>query len=139
MLAGAPTLPVATKVTAAPGNAAVVAVSRFSPTVPPSVQLPTVAVPEASVVAVAPVSDPPPSVTAKVTVTPGTPAPVDVATFTLGFVSTAEPAMAPTVVAVTAVRALGTGASGPDGESDEQATRSALASASVRERLCILV
>jgi hypothetical protein len=44
------------------------AVSVFVPGVLPSLQLPTVATPEASVVAVPPVTLPPPEATAKVTV-----------------------------------------------------------------------
>src|SRR5579863_2329930 len=47
----------------------------FEPTVLPTVQDPTVAVPVASVVAVAPVTLPPPLVTEKVTVTPDITAP----------------------------------------------------------------
>jgi hypothetical protein len=47
-----------------------VAVSVFAPAVGPRVQEPTVAMPWAFVVAVAPVTLPPPDATAKVTVTP---------------------------------------------------------------------
>ena len=49
---------------------ATVAVSVFVPAEFPSRQLPTVAIPDASVVCVGPVIDPPPVATAKVTVTP---------------------------------------------------------------------
>jgi hypothetical protein len=62
--------PVAAKVTV--GRALAVAVSVFVPGVAPSVQFPTVAMPLAFVIAVAPVTDPPPEATANVALTPAT-------------------------------------------------------------------
>ena len=60
------------KVTGEPVRPALVAVRVLAPAVVPSVQLPTVAMPAALVVAEAPVTEPPPEATAKVTVTPAT-------------------------------------------------------------------
>lgn len=60
------------------------AVSVFCPAVEPSVQLPTVAIPEPSVVAVAPVIVPPPVPTANVTATPDTTFPTESLTSTDG-------------------------------------------------------
>ena len=71
-----------------------VAVSVLAPAVVPSVQLPTVAMPEALVVAEAPVTEPPPAVAAKVTVTPGQTLLRESLTITLGAVATAVPTVA---------------------------------------------
>src|SRR5512145_23239 len=65
-------VPVAVKVTGLPASVPDVAVSVWGPAVVPSVQPPTVAMPAAFVVWVAPVTEPPPDVTANVTVTPPT-------------------------------------------------------------------
>src|SRR5438309_188823 len=65
----APAVPVAWKVTL---NEPAVAVSVFAPAVVPSFQVPTVATPAASVVALVPVAEPPPEATAKVTAAFGT-------------------------------------------------------------------
>ena len=72
----------------------IVAVSVFAPAVVPSVQLPTVAIPDAFVVATAPVSSPPPDATANVTDTPSTGLSFASRTSTLGAVATAAPATA---------------------------------------------
>ena len=64
------------------------------PGVAPRVQLPTVAIPAESVTAVAPVMEPPPEATAKVTTTPGTGLHSGHVTFTLGGVLTAVPTVA---------------------------------------------
>ena len=85
----APAVPVALKVSGEPVRPALVAVSVFAPAVVPRVQLPTVAMPEAFVVAEPPVSDPPPAATAKVTLTPATGLPCASVTRTLGAVATA--------------------------------------------------
>jgi len=66
------TVPVALKVTGEPLSEPLVAVRVLELAVVPRVQLPTVAMPEASVVASVPVTEPPPEVTAKVTGTPET-------------------------------------------------------------------
>jgi len=68
----APTTPVAVKVTGLPVRLPDVAVSVLAPAVAPSFQLPTAAMPLASVVALPPVSEPPPEPRAKVTETPAT-------------------------------------------------------------------
>ena len=57
-------MPVAVKITGDPVSPAAVAVSVLLPTTVPKVQLPTVAVPNESEMAVAPVIDPPPLATA---------------------------------------------------------------------------
>ena len=66
----------------------------FVPAVVPSVQLPTVAIPEAFVVCVPPVRLPPPVATAKVTETTGTGLLFASRTITDGGVATAVPAVA---------------------------------------------
>ena len=86
-------VPVAVKVTGEPVNVPFVAVSVFDPAVVPSVQLPTVAIPFALVVAVSPVTEPPPEATANVTFTPLT-ATVPFITITLGNMVTAVPTVA---------------------------------------------
>ena len=89
-----PATPDALKVTGEPVSPAAEAVTVFAQAVVQSVQLPTVAMPVALVRAVAPVSDPPPPVTAKVTGTPATGWFQASVTSTLGAVATAAPAMA---------------------------------------------
>src|SRR6266550_7378490 len=69
-----------------------VAVSVFAPAFVPSVQLPTVATPDALVVALAPVIVPPPLATAKVIANPGTPFPNASDTLTAGRTGTGLPA-----------------------------------------------
>ena len=64
------------------------AVSVFVPGEAPSIQLPTVAMPDVFVVCVAPVIVPPPDATAKVTLAPETGAPELDVTFTLGSADT---------------------------------------------------
>ena len=90
----APAAPVAVKVTGEPVSPGLVAVRVLAPAVVPSVQLPTVAMPEALVVAAAPVTEPPPEATAKVTATPETGLLLASVTSTLGAVATAVPAVA---------------------------------------------
>ncbi len=90
-LVAAPAKPVAENVLVRPLQ---VAVSVLAPAVVPRVQLPTVAMPEALVVAEAPVTEPPPAVAAKVTVTPGQTLLCESLTITLGAVATAEPTVA---------------------------------------------
>src|SRR5450759_2190945 len=65
-----PTAPVAVNVTGLPASPALVAVRVLAPTAGPNVQLPTVAIPLAFVVALKAVAEPPPEATAKVTLTP---------------------------------------------------------------------
>jgi len=67
-----PAVPVALKVRGEPVRLPLVAVRVLEPAVVPRVQLPTVAMPEALVVAEPPVSEPPPEPIAKVTPTPAT-------------------------------------------------------------------
>src|SRR2546430_14502844 len=94
MLPALPAVPVAMKVTGLPVSPAAAAVSVFAPTVVLRVQLPTVAMPPASVVWLAPVMLPFPGVTAKVTATPGTGLPLASFTITEGAICTAVPAVA---------------------------------------------
>jgi hypothetical protein len=82
------------KVTGEPVAPVTVAVIVFVPTVAPRVQDPTVAMPEAFVVADRPVPEPPPEAIAKVTVAPGTRLPPESVRTTDGAVATAEPAVA---------------------------------------------
>src|SRR5207302_1321892 len=72
IVAAAPAVPVAVKVTGLPESVPDVAVSVLLPAVVPSVQLPTVAIPLASLIWVAPVTLPLPGPGAKVTDTPET-------------------------------------------------------------------
>jgi len=90
----APAVPVAVKLTGEPARPALVAESRLLPAAVPRVQLPTVAMPLALVVAPSPVALPPPKVTAKVTPTPLTALPLTSVTFTLGATATLLPAVA---------------------------------------------
>ena len=83
-----PAVPVAVNVASGPATPVIVAVSVLLPGVAPSVQLPIVAVPVASVVAVAPVMLPLPGATANVTPTPFTGLPNWSVTTTLGAVVT---------------------------------------------------
>src|SRR4051812_6172629 len=103
MMAGTPAVPVAVNVAL---REPAVAVSVFTPTVVPSVQLPAVAIPLAFVVAVSPVTDPAPVATANVTPTPATGLPFASLPSTAGLVATAVPTVAdcasPAVLAITA-------------------------------------
>ena len=90
----APTVPVAVNVTGEPDSVPLVAVIVLEPTVVPSVQLPTAAMPLAFVVADKSVPEPPPVATANVTETPETAFPFTSLTMTLGAVPTADPAVA---------------------------------------------
>jgi hypothetical protein len=90
----APGVPVAVNVTGEPESPADVADKVFWPGTGPSVQLPTVAMPEPLVFWLAPVIDPPPPVTANVTATPETAPPCASVTFTAGATGTALPAVA---------------------------------------------
>jgi hypothetical protein len=88
-------VPVAVNVTGEPVSDSVVAVSVFDPAVVPRVQLPMVAIPFTLVVAVPPVTVPPPDDATKVTITPLTGVlSVAFLTMTLGGVATAVPAVA---------------------------------------------
>jgi hypothetical protein len=89
-----PAVPVAVKVSGDPVSPLLVAVSVLPPTIDPSVQLPTVAMPLALVVALPPVMLPPPVATANVTVTPETGLSNASRTRTLGAVVTAVPTVA---------------------------------------------
>src|SRR5436309_1084262 len=82
--AGAPATLVAVNVLA--GNAPAVAVTVFAPTTLPSIQLPALATPSASLVSLVAPRAPPP-VAAKSTMTPATPLPNWSATFTPGAVT----------------------------------------------------
>ena len=86
-------MPVAVKTIGEPVRPPLVAVSVLAPAVVSRVQLPTAAMPEALVVAEAPVTEPPPAAGAKVTATPATGAPSASVTRTLGALVTAVPAV----------------------------------------------
>src|SRR5947208_12087088 len=90
MLPALPAVPVAMKVTGLPVSPDAAAVSVFAPTVVLRVQLPTVAMPPASVVWLAPVMLPFPGVTAKVTATPDTGLPLASLTITDGGIGRSE-------------------------------------------------
>jgi len=92
IVAAAPAVPVAVKVTGLPESVPDVAVSVLLPAVVPSVQLPTVAIPLASLIWVAPVTLPLPGPGAKVTDTPETGLPNASVTSTDGAIKTALPA-----------------------------------------------
>ncbi len=94
--AGVPAVPVAVNVTGLPliPEPAAAAVRAFGPAVVGSVQLPTVAIPPASVVWFAPVMAPFPDATANVTATPATGLPLPSRTITEGGERTAVPAVA---------------------------------------------
>jgi len=92
IVAAAPAVPVAANVTGLPDSEPEVAVSVLLPAVVPRVQLPTAAIPLASVVWVAPVTLPPPEPGAKVTDTPETGLPNGSVTITDGGTGTALPA-----------------------------------------------
>jgi hypothetical protein len=109
-LVAAPATPVAVIVTGEPVRPGPVAVRLLAPAVVPKVQPPTVAMPVALVIADAPVIEPLPEATAKVTVTPGTALLCESLTRTLGAVATALPAVA--VCALPAYRAIWVGAPG---------------------------
>ena len=94
ILLAAPAVPVAVKVIGEPVNEPLVAVIVFDPAVVPRVQLPTVAIPLAFVVAFNIVPEPPPVATAKVTDTPDTGLFDASLTITLGAVLTAVPTVA---------------------------------------------
>ena len=79
------------KVTGEPASPAAAAVIVFAPAVAPNVQLPTDAMPDALVVGLAPLIEPPPLATANVTLTPLTPLPSASMTFTEGGVVTTAP------------------------------------------------
>jgi hypothetical protein len=94
------------------GREATVAVTVFEPSAVPSVQLVTVAMPEASVTRVPPVIEPPPLVTANVTVTPANGDPLSSRTMTDGLSCTVVPVEPVSVVAEFALTVAGRG--GPD-------------------------
>ena len=85
---------------------AAVAVSVFTPTLGPSIQLPTAAIPLVLVSWLAPVMLPPPEATVNVTATFGTGLPLASVTSTAGWVGTALPApvdwLSPAVTAIAA-------------------------------------
>jgi hypothetical protein len=87
---------VAVKVTGFPltSDAAMPAVSVLAPTVGPRFQRPTLALPSTPVTGLAPVIEPPPDVTVKVTSTPASGVPPASRTTTVGAVATAVPAVA---------------------------------------------
>src|SRR5258706_6599435 len=93
----APATPVAVKAIGLPPRPVDVAVKELAPAVAPSVQLPSIAIPEELVATVAPVGDeiePPPPVTANVTLTPETGFRFASRTRTEGAVPTLWPAVA---------------------------------------------
>ena len=94
IVAAAPAVPVAVKVTGLPVSDPDVAVRVLLPAVALSVQLPTVATPLAFVVWLPPVTVPFPGATAKVTATPPTAFPFASLTITDGGEATAVPAPA---------------------------------------------
>src|SRR2546423_11250369 len=93
MFAATPTAPVAVNVAGVPTPVAV-ADSVLLPAAGPSVQLPTVAIPDAFVVFEVPVAEPPPLSTANATPTPETTLLHWAVTTTLGSTATACPAVA---------------------------------------------
>jgi hypothetical protein len=97
--------PVAVAVNVTEFNPADVQVTVFVPAVGPNVQPPSVAIPLAPVVWLAPVIDPPPVTLPQVTATPGTPAPVPSIAITQTGPFTAVPAVAlwPSPVAIASV------------------------------------
>ena len=90
----APTVPVAVNVTGEPARLPLVAVIVLDPTDAPRVQLPTVAMPLAFVVADKSVPEPPPEATANMTLTPETTLLFASLMMTLGAVATADPTVA---------------------------------------------
>src|SRR5207302_1466598 len=102
IVAAAPAVPVAVKVTGLPARDPDVAVSVFEPAVALNVQLPTVAMPLPLVVWLAPVIVPFPGATANVTATCATGFPFASFTITDGGVLTAVPAVADWLVALFA-------------------------------------
>src|SRR5262245_57802784 len=92
----APGVATAVNVTGLPltPSAPTVAWRALAPAEPPRVQLPTVAIPSGPVVATAPVSPPPPPVTANVTEAPATGVPPASRTITAGATGTAVPTVA---------------------------------------------
>jgi hypothetical protein len=92
IVAAAPTVPVALKLTGLPDKVPEEAVNVFGPAVGLSVQLPTVATPLAFVVWLPPVIVPFPAATANVTATPATALPNPSVTSTEGGIATAVPA-----------------------------------------------
>src|SRR5207302_7223463 len=92
IVAAAPTVPVALKVTGLPDKVPEEAANVFCPAVGLSVQLPTVATPLAFVVWLPPVIVPFPGATANVTATPATALPNSSVTSTEGGIGTAVPA-----------------------------------------------
>src|SRR5574341_323176 len=107
----APGDPLAVNVTGLPPRPGEVAVRELAPAAVPRVQLPTVAMPAASVVALAPVMLPPPDATAKVTAIPGTGLLYWSWTITDGGVATAVPTVA--LWPSPALAAICVGASAP--------------------------
>jgi hypothetical protein len=109
IVAAAPTVPVALKVTGLPDKVPEDAVNVFWPAVGLSVQLPTVATPLAFVVWLPPVMVPFPGATANVTATPTTALPNPSVTSTEGGIGTALPAGAvwplPSCTAIVAAAA----------------------------------
>src|SRR5438046_6482854 len=91
MLPAAPAVPVAVLVDGLPVSPLAVAVSLLVPAVVPSVQLPTLAMPLALVVWLAPVMVPLPGATANVTVTPAIGLPPASFTMTDGWIGTVPP------------------------------------------------
>ena len=89
-----PAVPVALKDTGDPVSPLAVAVRLLAPVAEPSVHDSTVAMPDASVVEFAPLTEPPPLATANTTATPATPFPLESVTFTEGGIATALPAIA---------------------------------------------
>ena len=108
MLAAAPAVPVAVNV--AGDRPPTVAVIVFGPAIVPSVQLPTTAIPDTFVVAVPPVTEPPPLATANVTVTPLTGRLLASRTTTVGGVATPVPTDVDWALPVTIATTAGAGA-----------------------------
>ena len=93
MTAGTGATAVAVKVTGLPDNPLPVASKVCGPAVGPSFQLPTVAMPDAFVTTVPPVTLPLPGPGVNVTVNPATKFPFASVTFTLGAVAMLPPAV----------------------------------------------
>jgi hypothetical protein len=87
-------VPVALKITGDPVSPVAAAVRLLGPAAEPSVHDPTVAIPDAFVVAFGALTEPPPLATANTTATPATAFPFESVTFTEGAIATALPATA---------------------------------------------
>ena len=132
---GAPTAPVALKVTGLPLSPVAVADTEFAPGVPPSVHDVSVAIPSALVFTTAGLAGamlPPPLTTANVTLKPDTGVPCASVTSTRGGEATAAPAEAVCVSALLAEINAG----GPAGNASVDDSTASAGSAVTKRSLC---